>query len=110
MEDYYLLLNNNFSNNKQQEKLSTINESIYFQCISNNDTFVYCRRNLKFYLFGFNNLTNSSIFKKIGQMTITDLNNISNRSVKFQLDSNQTNDPFLIHCRPSPSTGKPTLN
>ena len=95
MEDYYLLINNNFSNN--QAYLNQLNETIFFECVSNNDTFTYCRRNIIYFLYGFNQT--SKAFKKIGQMTInslnSDLNNLQ-QSVNFDVDQNEK---FLTSCR-----------
>jgi hypothetical protein len=97
MEDYYLLINKNFSNN--QAYLKQLNETIYFDCVSNNNTLTYCRRNILFYFYGFNQ-TNKQ-FQKIGQMTLdnlnSDLNNLQ-QNVSFDIYSNQT---FLIACQAS---------
>ena len=99
MEDYYLLTNNNFSNN--QAYLKQLNETIYFDCVSDNKTLTYCRRNIIFRLYGYNQT--SKLFQTIGQMTLenlnSDLNNL-HQNVSLDIYSNQN---FLIACRSSTS-------
>ena len=93
VEDYYFSLSvNNISNNLIYIK--QLNESIYFDCNSGS-LLTYCRRNIMYYLYGYNLSING--FQNIGIMTI---NNLSSDLISSSQNNflNVTLSNFLSRC------------
>jgi hypothetical protein len=97
LEDIFILNyntnNNNILSNNNQVNLDKINDYISFECVPSNNESEYCRRKLKFNIYGYN-LTMKS-FTLITQMTINDLNSsllnqVNNTSFNPIINSNFT--------------------